>query len=520
MHPLIKYGNIKTIIPLTGLVALMILFTFCLPEPLSAKPVISDDNIENAVEDEYLFDQAVPLFRITVTCVDGILTLDGTVDNLLAKERALKIAETVKGIRSVINQIQVSSISKKSDEQLRREISQALIINPATESYEINISVSDNHVSLRGRVDSLREKNLAETVVKGVSGVKSVNNNIGLSMVASERSDDDIFSDISQGLKWNALVDHELIKVAVEDGTAHLTGVVGSAAEKKQAVITAWVSGVRRVDTSGLETRYWARDPMLRKTKYELKSNEEIKTAVESALEKDPKITATDLSVFVSNGIVTLKGQVDSLKSCRVAVQDTRNTVGVAIVKNHLKVKPLPVFVNDTELEQIIENAFKRDTYVEDYEITVDVNNGVADLYGSVDTYFEKARAEDVASIIQGIYAVDNNIQIQKGWIPYFYNPFVDETNVRDYGWYAFKGLDKQKQDWKILRSIKQELWWSPFVDEDQVNVEVDDGRATLTGQVDSMMEYDAATENALEGGAVSVDNDLVVSNLTHPKKN
>ena len=33
----------------------------------------------------------------------------------------------------------------------------------------------------------------------------------------------------------------------------------------------------------------------------------------------------------------------------------------------------------------------------------------------------------------------------------------------------------------------------------------------TLTGTVDSWGEYSAATDNAYEGGAVHVDNDLVV---------
>jgi len=39
----------------------------------------------------------------------------------------------------------------------------------------------------------------------------------------------------------------------------------------------------------------------------------------------------------------------------------------------------------------------------------------------------------------------------------------------------------------------------------------VDDGTATLTGTVESWNEFWAAEENALEGGAVAVDNDLIV---------
>ena len=95
------------------------------------------------------------------------------------------------------------------------------------------------------------------------------------------------------------------------------------------------------------------------------------------------------------------------------------------------------------------------------------------------------------------------------------FNPYVDESSTEDYAWHTFKpGITTHKSDWKITENIRDELFWSPFVDADQVTVVVDDGKATLTGQVDSWSEYDAATQNALQGGAVSVDNDLTISYL------
>ena len=44
------------------------------------------------------------------------------------------------------------------------------------------------------------------------------------------------------------------------------------------------------------------------------------------------------------------------------------------------------------------------------------------------------------------------------------------------------------------------------------MNVSVTNGVATLRGAVNSWAEYRAATENALEGGAVGVINQLKVS--------
>ena len=49
---------------------------------------ISDQSIADHVEDELLFDPAVISEAIDVRSTNGIVSLDGSVDNLLAKERA------------------------------------------------------------------------------------------------------------------------------------------------------------------------------------------------------------------------------------------------------------------------------------------------------------------------------------------------------------------------------------------------------------------------------------------------
>jgi len=65
----------------------------------------------------------------------------------------------------------------------------------------------------------------------------------------------------------------------------NLAGTVGSAAEKRQAYWDAWVAGVESVRNDGLEVKYWARDERLRKKKYVVRPDDEIKKAVEEAYE-------------------------------------------------------------------------------------------------------------------------------------------------------------------------------------------------------------------------------------------
>lgn len=118
-------------------------------------PPLTDTTISDAVEDELLVDKAVPLQNIDVTTIDGIVTLEGQVSNALAKERAARIAETVKGVRAVVNSIKVVPPVGKSDPQIAKDISQALSSNAATDAHELEVDeVANGVATLSGVVDS------------------------------------------------------------------------------------------------------------------------------------------------------------------------------------------------------------------------------------------------------------------------------------------------------------------------------------------------------------------------------
>jgi osmotically-inducible protein OsmY len=476
-----------------------------------ATPELTDMAISDAVEDELFMDKAVPSYRIDVTTVNGIVTLSGSVDNILAKERAARIAQIVKGARSVVNEVEVVPPDLRSDSAIRKDVEEALLKDPATDSYEIDVEVDDNIVTLSGTVQSWQEKELCETVAKGVKGVKALDS--GITVVwPEERSDLEIRAEVEKALEWDAFVDHALIDVAVKDGKVTLTGTVGSAAEKDEAFWDAHVNGVESVDYSGLKVARWARDDDLKGNKYAKRSNEEIEAAVTDALLYDPRVSSFKVTPEADDGKVTLRGTVNNLKAKRAAAQDARNTVGVRLIDNRIKVRPAEP-MSDKKIEDRIREALLRDPFVERYEIAVDVINGVAKLYGVVDTSFEKSQAYDVASKVKGVITVDNNLVVRSDApvIQDLYDPYVDDRYEYDYDWYDYSATYPSKTDWRIKEDIKDEMFWSPFVDADDVKVMVDGGVATLTGTVDSWSEYNAAVDNAYEGGAVYVDNDLTL---------
>lgn len=496
-------------IPKLAVFSAVLTLIFFLAPQVWALVDVDDLSISSAVENELMYDPAVMSHRIDITTSEGIVTLKGSVDNILAKERAARIAQTVKGVRAVINNITVDPPFVRTDEQIRDDVQDALLTDPATDLYEIDVKVKDNRVTLGGAVESRKERELCAKVAKGVKGVTDVMNNISVDWDV-ERSDPEIRSEVEQALKWDAYVDHALIDVTVEDAEVALDGVVGSAAEKRWAIWDAYVNGVDSVDSSDLEVQRWTRDEDLRKNKYPAKSDTEIRQAVMDAFLYDPRVSSFDVLPMVDKGIVTLRGEVDNLKAKRAAARDARNVVGVAGVENRIKVRPLEEN-DDKVIQQQIEKGLVRNPFTESFEITVDVNNGVVDLFGTVDTYFEKSEAEDLASRVNGVLMVDNNILVTDKTDYYTYDPYVDDRYVYDYDWYEPTPGYPTKSDLRIREDIKDEFFWSPFVDGDDIVVEVDDGEATLTGTVDSWSEYYSASENAYEGGAVFVDNDLVV---------
>jgi len=497
--------------PLNGIIlATFGLLTLLLGATIAGSQELPDRAISDEVFDELVLDQAIQAERIAVETDNGIVTLTGRVSNILAKDRATTIAETVKGVRAVVNEIDVDPAVERSDEELEDDVAAVLAANPATDTYELVVSADRGVVRLSGPVSSRQEKQLASKVAKSVRGVTEIRNDVVIDY-AADRPDEAIKEEIEQVLRWDVLVDDALIAVEVDGGEVSLIGTVGSAAEKTQAFADAWVAGVESVDTSGLEVKKWARDEDLRAGKFEPKTDQAVREAVETALLYDPRVLSTEIEVEASEGVVTLRGTVESVQARRAAAADARNTVGVLSVENRLKVSAGEDDIADGTIAQDVRAALGRHPYVERYEIDVDVIDGTVYLSGSVDSYFERAQADDAASKVTGVVTIDNNIVVEDVYEPLVYDPYADDFRVYDYDWYDYQPGYTFAEDEDIEAAIKDELWWSPFVDSDEVTVEVENGVATLTGSVDTWSERSAARENAYEGGATWVVNDLNV---------
>ncbi len=469
--------------------------------------------VRDAVEDELTRDPQVPENAIGIENDNGIITLTGMVSNILAKERAERIAETVKGVRVVVNETAVCPLGERTPEEVTRSAEVALDIAMGVEDQEIAVSTSQTgEVTLTGQVDSFAEKQLAIKALKQVSGVTGVNDQLAINYAVT-RPDQEIRQEIDQRLRWNVLVDDAAIDVSVDNGHVTLSGVVGSAAEKERARELAWVIGVHKVRNDRLNVEGWAKEATLRGDKYADRPPAEIETAVKAALRHDPAVTMPeDLTVEVTEaGIATQRGQVGDLAAKRSAEATARNTVGVVGVDNRLKVEKTKD-MQPAETAQRVADALARHPYIERYDVSVTASNGSVRLSGTVDFYYEKAAADNVAAQVEGVQNIENNLIVLNQTEPYLYDPYVDTWPAYRYGWCDYRPGYTWATDREIKEEINDEMWWSPFVDSNDVNVSVEQGIATLTGTVDSPAQMEAARENAFEGGATWVINRLDIA--------
>jgi osmotically-inducible protein OsmY len=446
---------------------------------------IDDAEITMAVDGALMLDEMVSAHLLDVETRDGVVTLSGTVDNILARERAAKVAQTIRGVRSVINHIGVACIVKP-DDSLREDISAALAEDPSTRPYDIAVRVDDGEVTLDGVVDSWDGKQIVAGVAKGVAGVREITNNIGIDYVIT-RPDDEIRDEVLRRLELDPYVYEGLIDVEVFAGEVTLEGTVGSAAERVQAAKDAWVTGVTGVESDGLEIRWWASDSLRRESRVIFVTDEEVKHAVEDALRFDTRTSEYDFDVNVQEHRVRLSGVTDNLIAKSAAGETAMNTTGVADVENLIKVRPEAGF----EIEDLtgnVKRALARDPLLERYNLTPIVRNQKVYLYGTVDTFCDRQRAVDVASRVWGVAAVKDNLKV---------NAAVD-----------------LKDDDRIKEDIESQLFWSVFVSGGNIEVSVEDGVATLTGSVYSWQELKAAIENAFDGGAVAVKSNLAILDL------
>jgi osmotically-inducible protein OsmY len=215
------------------------------------------------------------------------------------------------------------------------------------------------------------------------------------------KTDVQIQKDVLDELLWDTRIKATDVGVEVDKGVVTLTGKVPSYARKVAAREAAHrVAGVLDV----------VDDVEVHVPSTFQRSDTEIAQAVRNALLWDALVPEERIRTTVSNGWVTLEGDVDRW-SQRVEIEDSlHNLIGVRGITNLLVVNGPAVAAE--ELREAIEEALDRRAEREARRITIDIHNGRVTLTGRVQTWAERQAILGTIAHAPGVRQVENHLQV------------------------------------------------------------------------------------------------------------
>jgi osmotically-inducible protein OsmY len=216
---------------------------------MTTATIKSDSQIKTDVLNEMKWDSRIDETDVGVQVREGIVTLVGTVNVYAKKIAAREAAHRVHGVLDVVDELQVKvpGIGGRTDTEIARAVRDALEWDAFVPDDKITSTVSLGIVTVEGLVQTWMQRADAERVVRGLSGVRGVINQI--TVAAKPVDSTKIRNEIEEALERQAEREARRIGVSVKDGVVTVTGRIRSWAEKNAIDrVVGFAPGVRRVD--------------------------------------------------------------------------------------------------------------------------------------------------------------------------------------------------------------------------------------------------------------------------------
>ncbi len=216
----------------------------------------------------------------------------------------------------------------KTNEELQREVQDAIKWEPLLNAAEIGVTAKDGVVTLTGVVNSFAKKAEAEMAAKNVVGVKAVVEKIELKFATDwvKKDDNEIANEVLNAIHWNWKIPNDKIKLKVENGWITLYGELTwnfqKEALERSVKDLLGVTGV----TNNITIKAESRDKIE-------------KTKIIEALNRNWSINTKNIDVNVNGTKVTLSGSVNSWYQKDEAERIAWNTPGIWSVENKLIVE-------------------------------------------------------------------------------------------------------------------------------------------------------------------------------------
>jgi len=212
------------------------------------KTARSDKTTRDAVVRELEWDPRVHTDHIGVAASDGAIVLSGHIPSYSDRWAAVRAAERVYGVSAVADELEIklAQSSVRDDEDIAEDIARHMHASTAIPA-GVKADVIKGHVTLRGDVRWVYERDEAERAIRYLAGVHKISNTITVKPQVLKTTDVD--HRVSEAIERMADLDARSISVTATNGTVHLHGVVHSFAERRTAGFAAAAApGVSQVE--------------------------------------------------------------------------------------------------------------------------------------------------------------------------------------------------------------------------------------------------------------------------------
>lgn len=211
---------------------------------------------------------------------------------------------------------------------------------------------------------------------------------------------------------------------------------------------------------------------------------------IRDVLGNDARVSGHAIDVSVCDGVVTLRGTVQSYRRKLVAHEIAASFDGCRGVVNEIHVRP-PGPVSDTEIATHVRAMLDAHADITKAAITVTVKDGEVTLAGHVGNQAERALAVDLVMSVRGVRSLSDEMVVD---------------------------LQQQISDQTLSRQIELELARTRGLRGANIKAAVNGDAAVLSGRVAELWQKETAGVVALRFPLRVVRNDLVVIGTDSPK--
>lgn len=186
--------------------------------------------------------------KIDVAAEDGIVSLNGVVENYAQKSEARDALKNILGVRAIVDDLKVEPhlSAVKDDKDIAASVIKAFKENWAVPDHRIKVTVQDGWVTLEGILHWNFQRKAADNAIRYLQGVRGVIDKIKIEAEVKNELRQEM---VEKALQRSWLLEVDNIRVRVDGRTIVLSGIVDSLFQKEEAERIAWnTPGVWYVD--------------------------------------------------------------------------------------------------------------------------------------------------------------------------------------------------------------------------------------------------------------------------------